>query len=99
MAMLPSTHTEVAVEVIRIAASAGPMDERAEALVECLHRAIRFDAAWIGLLNPEHRRHLPLLDVGHEERVRGLRAGPQVLDEVQGVGLHGKRAPIRLSGA
>jgi DNA-binding CsgD family transcriptional regulator len=99
MAMLPSTHTDVAVEVTRIAGSAGRMGERAEALVECLHRAIRFDAAWIGLLDPERRGHLPLLDVGHDQRVGGLLAGPQVLDEVEEVGLHRKRAPIRLSEA
>ena len=97
--MLPSTHIDVAVEATRIAASAGRMDERAEALVESLHRAIRFDAAWIGLLNPERRGHLTLLDRGHDQRVRSYLDQPEVLDEIEEAGLHRQRAPIPLSEA
>jgi len=99
MAMLPPTHTDVAVEVTRIAASAGRMDERAEALVESLHRAIRFDAAWIGLLNPERRGHLMLLDRGYDQRVQRYLGQSQLLDEMEEVGLHRERAPIRHSEA
>ena len=99
MVWLPRTHGEVALEVTQIAASGGRMDERAEALVGCLHRAIRFDSAWIGLLDPEHRGHLTLLAPGYDQRVRRFLDQPQVLDEIEEVGLHRERAPIRLSEA
>ena len=99
MAMLSPTHRDVALEVAGIAASGGRMDERAQALIECLHLAIRFDAAWIGLLNPERRGHLTLLDRGYDQRVRRYLDQPEVLDEIEEVGLHRERAPIRLSEA
>jgi DNA-binding CsgD family transcriptional regulator len=100
MAMLPRAHSDVAAEVTRIAASAGRMDQRAEALVESLHRAIRFDAAWIGLLNPERRGHVLVLDRGYDQRVRESLDRPQVLEEIEEVGLHRwQRAPLRVSDA
>src|SRR5689334_3649138 len=100
MATLPPTHSEVAVEATRIASSAGRMDERADALVECLHRAIRFDAAWLGVLDPERRGHLAVLDRGYDHRGAAFLNGPHVLEEMEAVGLHRwRRAPLRHSEA
>lgn len=98
MALLPTTHTDVVEEVTRIAVGGGRMAERADALVQCLHRAICFDAAWIGLLNPERRGHLPLLNRGYDERVRSILDQPEVLDDVEEMGLHRRRrGPVRHS--
>jgi hypothetical protein len=70
MAELPPSALDVAIEIGRIAAEPGGIAERAEALLEPLHRVIPFERAWIGLLDPERRARLSLVQHGYEDRVR-----------------------------
>jgi DNA-binding CsgD family transcriptional regulator len=96
MGELPPGGVDLAVEAGRIAAASGSIAGRAEALMEPLHRVIPFEGAWIGLLDPERRGHLPLVQRGHEDRLRVHLAGPEVLAEIELVGMRRPRAPARL---
>jgi DNA-binding CsgD family transcriptional regulator len=97
MVVLPAGSVHVAAEVARIAAAAGGIDERAAALLEPLHGVIPFDGAWIGLLDPERRGHLLVVDRGYDDRVRAHLDGPQVLGEIERMGLRRwRQAPVRL---
>lgn len=57
-------------EVAAIAAGVGPvgLEERARALLDSLRRVVPFQAGWLGLLDPEHRVHVPLVVQGYEDR-------------------------------
>jgi DNA-binding CsgD family transcriptional regulator len=96
MAELPPGGLDAAIEVGRIAAAPGSITDRAEALLEPLHRVIPFEGAWIGLLDPERRAHLSLVHQGHEDRVRAILDGPETLDEMEQLGMQRPRAPMRL---
>jgi hypothetical protein len=45
----------LAAELADIAAWAGPVERRAQAMLEPLHRAVPYDAAWIAVRDPETR--------------------------------------------
>ena len=85
-------------EVAAIAAGAGPvgLEERARALLDSLHRVVPFQAGWIGLLDPEHREHVPLAVQGYEDRFLSYITGSAIVDEIELVGLHRPRLPMRL---
>jgi DNA-binding CsgD family transcriptional regulator len=96
MAELPPGGVDVAIEVGRIAAAPGSIVDRAEALLEPLRRVFPFEGAWIGLLDPERHAHLLLVQHGHDDRVQAYLKGPQILEEIELVGLQRWRAPVRL---
>ncbi|MFL5909803.1 MAG: LuxR C-terminal-related transcriptional regulator [Gaiellaceae bacterium] len=96
MVELPPNGVDVAVEVGRIAAAPGSIADRAKALLEPLHRVFPFEGAWIGLLDPERRAHLSLVQQGHEDRLRAYLDGPQILEEMELVGIRRSPAPMRL---
>jgi GAF domain-containing protein len=97
---LPPGAVRVAAEVAGIAAAAGPMglDERAQALLESLRRVVPFQSGWIGLLDPERRQHVPLVVHGYDERFQDYIASPDVVDEMEMLGLH-RGPPLRLRDA
>jgi hypothetical protein len=68
MAELPPNGVDVAIEVGRIAAAPGGIADRAEALLEPLHRVIPFEGAWTGLLDPDTGTFVPLHLCGVDER-------------------------------
>jgi DNA-binding CsgD family transcriptional regulator len=93
----PPAPRDVALEALQIAAAPGPLADRGHQLLGLLHRAIGFDAAWIGLLDPERRAHDVLVDRGHDARVRSYLATPAVLAEMEHVGVeHWRQGPVRL---
>jgi len=64
------------VEVAEIASTSGPIGDRASALLEPLRRVIPFGGAWIGLLDPERREHLSLVQDGYNDGTRAYLNGP-----------------------
>jgi DNA-binding CsgD family transcriptional regulator len=95
MAVLSSAGVQVVVEVAGIVAAPGPIGERAAALLEPLRRVIPFEGAWIGLLDPERRAHLSLVQYGYDNRTRAYLNGPRALSEMEQVGIQ-RRGPARL---
>jgi DNA-binding CsgD family transcriptional regulator len=94
----PPAAARVAAEVAAIAAAAGPvsLETRAQELLEALHPVVPFEAGWLGLLDPERREHVPLAVQGYDDRFRGYITGPDIVDEIEMVGLHRPRLPMRV---
>jgi DNA-binding CsgD family transcriptional regulator len=98
--MARSAPRDVALEALQIAAAPGPLVDRTQELLALLHRTIPFDAAWIGLLDPERRAHQVLVERGYDARVRSYLATPAVLAEMEHLGMeHWRQRPIRLREA
>jgi DNA-binding CsgD family transcriptional regulator len=87
---------QVAVEVAGIAATPAGIKERAQALLEPLHRVVPFQAAWIGLLDPERREQVVLADQGYPDRVLAFFSSPAAVAETELVGLHRAGPPLCL---
>jgi DNA-binding CsgD family transcriptional regulator len=94
---LPPGGLPVAVEVTRIASTPGGIDQRAEALLEPLHRVVPFDGAWISLLDPELREQPPLVGRGYPDRLIRYMSGPAGVAEIELLGLNRARGATRLS--
>ncbi|NMH98716.1 hypothetical protein [Pseudonocardia acidicola] len=84
----------VALEVARIAASRGSVAQRAQALLEPLHRLVPFEAHWLALLDPDVQTFAPLAIAGHDERTRRHLEGPGTVADVELVGLTRHRRAI-----
>ncbi|WP_214368014.1 hypothetical protein [Pseudonocardia sp. H11422] len=86
---------DVVLEVQQIAtAPACSVAQRAEALLEPLHRLIPFVANWLALLDPETREYTSLATGGYDERLRRRLEGPSVISDVELVGLDRTRPAI-----
>jgi len=96
IAVLSSADRQVVVEVANIAASPGPIGERAAALLEPLRRVIPFEAASICLIHSEYRGFVSLVSRGYNEACRAYLISPAVFDEAVLVGLDRPRPPMRL---
>lgn len=70
--------------------------ERASALLDTLRPVLRHDAAWLSLIEPERWRQVPVVAPGHSERMRCYLAGPAFMAELERVGMHRDRRPIRV---
>ena len=87
---------DVVVEVGRIAAGPGSIADRAEALLQPLHRLVPFQAARIYLLDPQRREQLSLASYGYDEAVSAYMDSPAITDEVELLGLNRDRRPMRV---
>lgn len=83
-------------EVTGIAVTPGPITDRAQALLEPLHRLVHFDAAWISLLDPERRVQTPLVRRGYPDRVQHYLDGRGFVDDLEGLRLRPNRVPMRI---
>jgi DNA-binding CsgD family transcriptional regulator len=92
---LPPHAVEVAMEVAALADLPASLEERAEAILESLHRVIPFQAARIALLDPEMRRHELLSCHGYNDRIRAYMTTREDYDEIESLGLHGT-TPLRV---
>jgi hypothetical protein len=81
-------------ELAGIAGSAGSVEQRAQALLEPLSRAVPYAAAWIGLRDPETRRHRPIATDGDTEPLARYFSLPEADDEVEQLGLNRPRPPM-----
>lgn len=80
-----------------VALSTSPLEERATAVLEILGGAIPFDTAWLGLRDPEQRRHTSLATVGPADPLRRYFATPDADAEVEQLGLDHRRPPMLAS--
>jgi DNA-binding CsgD family transcriptional regulator len=83
-------------DIARIAAAPGSRIERAEALLEQLRRVVPFDASFLGLLHPDCREHLSLVQNGYDDRVGAYLGSAEVMSDVELLGLQRDRPPMRV---
>jgi DNA-binding CsgD family transcriptional regulator len=86
MDKLLSNDLSVALDVGMIASRPGTSEERAELLLEPLHRLVPFQAACILILDAECRKPTPLVSYGYDETTLGYLQTPKHDD---GIGLLG----------
>lgn len=91
----PEDSTSVVMQIADIAGGPGRAVERAEALLDRLHRVVPFDASFIALLHPERREHLPLVRSGYDERTRAFLDSPAWMDDIEALGMQRERRPTR----
>jgi hypothetical protein len=84
-------------EMAEIAASAGSVQERAEALLAPLHRVVPYAAAWVAVRDPETRQHRPVVQEGATAPLAEYFALPDADDDVEQLGLNRFRPPVRAS--
>jgi DNA-binding CsgD family transcriptional regulator len=96
MAELPSGGFEVVSEVGRIASGQGTVEQRAEAVLDSLHRLVPFQAAVIYLLDPDRRAAMPVVSRGYGRAVTGFMTSPANTEEIELFGLARHRAALRL---
>src|SRR4051794_8578971 len=97
MAELPHGGFEVASEVGQIAASGrGTVAQRAEAVLEALHRLVTFQAAVIHLLDPDRGAAIPVVSRGYGEAVSEYMVSPANTEEMELLGFTRDRAALRV---
>jgi hypothetical protein len=84
-------------ELAHIAASAGSVEQRADALLECLRPVIPYAAAWIGVRDPETRIHRRVGSDGDIDPLVRYFAHPWADDEVEALGLNRFQPPVPAS--
>lgn len=68
-------------------AAAPSHGEQAEHLLALLHRVVPFQAAWLALLDDDHRRYTGLAATGYDDRTRLYFGTTELLDQVDLCGL------------
>jgi hypothetical protein len=80
--------------VAGIAATPASIEERAQALLDVLHRLVPAQAAWLALRDPERGRHTPLATLGEADPLRTYFQTPTAETEVEVLGLNRRRPPM-----
>jgi DNA-binding CsgD family transcriptional regulator len=91
----PVDVVQVAAEVTRIASMPASPQERAEALLEPLHRLVPFVGAWISLLDPELRQQPPLVSRGYPDALVRYAQSSAGVAEIEGLGIQRLRGAYR----
>jgi DNA-binding CsgD family transcriptional regulator len=81
-------------EFTRIATSAGPLPDRADALLGTLGRLVPSDGAWLALVDPSHRTFTTVASATLDDGVLQWLGGPVAAREIEAVGLNGVRPPM-----
>jgi DNA-binding CsgD family transcriptional regulator len=76
------------------AASAGPLPDRAEALLRTLGRLVPADGAWVALVEPCSGTFTTVASTSLDDDVLQWFAGPVTAREIELVGLNGVRPPM-----
>jgi hypothetical protein len=84
-------------EMRRIAAAAGSVERRADALLGCLRRAVPSAAAWIAVRDPETRLHTPVGSQGDVDALSRYFSSPDADEEVEALGLNRFQPPMPAS--
>jgi DNA-binding CsgD family transcriptional regulator len=95
VAELPPGGLDVAIEVGRIAAGPGTIEQRAEAVLGQLRRLVPFQAGALYLLSAERRELLSLVSHGYDAVPEYLNS-PVVMDDIELLGLDRSRTPLRM---
>jgi len=85
------------VEMAHIAAAAGSIEQRADALLEALRGVVPYGAAWIGVRDPETRKHQRVGSDGDISSLVRYFALPEADDEVEALGLNRFQPPVPAS--
>src|SRR4051794_31387818 len=80
-----------------IAASPGPVPERAEALLVELGRHISFDASWVALAEPEGTTYTSVASTSLDEGTLRYLGGPRMALDIELTGTDRDRPPLSLS--
>jgi hypothetical protein len=81
-------------ELSGISVSAGSVEQRAQQLLEALGRVVPFAAAWIGMRDPETRRHRAVATAGDTDPLASYFELPEADDEIEQLGLNRLRPPM-----
>lgn len=77
-----------------IAATRGPLLERAQALLDALERHLPYDAAWIALAEPMGSRYISLGSSALDERTVDYLSGPKMAQDIETTGTDQSRPPL-----
>jgi DNA-binding CsgD family transcriptional regulator len=86
-----------ALQFADIAARPGPVPERAQALLDELHRHIPFDGAWIALAAPGHAGYSSVASTDLDRSTVRYLSGPQMEQDIETTGADRQRPPTSLS--
>ncbi|MEW1953428.1 hypothetical protein [Terrabacter sp. NPDC080008] len=92
-----SGNASLRAEMAQIATEAGAVEQRADALLTCLSRALPYTAAWIGLRDPETRVHHRVGSFGDGDALVRYFAHPEADEEVEALGLNRCQPPVPAS--
>jgi hypothetical protein len=92
-----SANVSLRAEIAQIAAEAGSIEQRADALLQCLSGVIPYAAGWIGVRDPETRRHRRVGSLGDTDALARYFALPEADDEVEALGLNRLQPPVPAS--
>jgi hypothetical protein len=73
------------------------VEDRGAEILERLGRILPFDAGWLGVRDPEGRRHTPVATVGAVAPLHDYFCRPDADDEVDRLGLNRRRPPMLAS--
>jgi hypothetical protein len=85
------------VEMANIAAGAGDIEQRADALLDALRGVVPYGAAWIGVRDPETRKHHRVGSDGDIDSLARYFALPEADDEIEALGLNRFQPPVPAS--
>jgi len=83
--------------MVEIAASADPLPERAQGLLECLHRWAPSDASWLALSDPRSHVYATAASSGLDRSVLEYLDRPAVAQEIELTGLNRNQPPVSVS--
>jgi DNA-binding CsgD family transcriptional regulator len=85
---------EPSLELAEIAASAGPLPDRAHALLYALRRVVPFDGAWLALADPLGTGYTPLASAELDDSTLAFLSGPVMARDVELTGTNRPRPPL-----
>jgi DNA-binding CsgD family transcriptional regulator len=80
-----------------IATAPGPLPERAQALLDELHRQVPYDASWLALADPVGHRYASLASTSLDRRTVQYLSGPKMAHDIETTGTDRDRPPLSLS--
>src|SRR5690349_10702351 len=83
-----------AVRLAEIAATPGPLPERAQALLRELGRHVPFDASWIALADPLSSSYTSLASTSLDQNTVQYLSGPEMAHDIEVTGTHRPRPPL-----
>lgn len=92
-----SSHVSLRTDMTHIAAAAGSVEQRADALLGCLRGVIPYAASWIAVRDPETRMHRRVGSDGDTDSLARYFALPEADDEVEALGLNRFQPPVPAS--
>jgi DNA-binding CsgD family transcriptional regulator len=84
-------------ELTEVAASAGPLAHRADALLGALRRVIPFDGAWLALASPHRNTYTSLASADLDDSTLDYLSGPVMAHDIEVTGANHPGPPLSLS--